>query len=378
MKKIPFFSLFLLIFSFLVVFFNAPTHAEIEGYEFSVKCEIYSPLNSDYIASENFNQQTNTLTCDYADIETNGNILFSINNYNSQHQEGQFSYIWKTTSGDTISSSNELIIYKNLLSNNPNAPIIKHGETRYVLTVKETQTGNTKDIVVRLVITDTTSSVKMQTVSTEIPAHVTDTNANITFQATIPTLQKNNIVWYLKAPNQTTFKPISNGNTYIFAPSETINFKNGYGVYKIMAIGTTANQTYYSKTYLINGEAQVITIGEGIYNIKVNKVTNTKTSIQAFKYSINNPENMITDNICWYVNGIKIANGESFVYEPTTTDEYKVVAKYNGQQLASVIEVPEPTNTYVLFIIIGVGVLILTIILISSIKISNKKRDVVW
>ena len=379
MKKIVFFSIFLLILSFSVTLIGNNAYAEISDYSFTISCLEQTSQNSGYVSTSNFNSQTNTYWAEYSTFLKGASVFFTVSETSGEtNNSNYFSYQWASSSGTILSTTKELILYRDFSIQEPDRPLLKVGETKFILQITNQTNQETKETVLTVAISDNNSSLAMQTNSSNIPSSINSSSEEINFYATIPTTATTKISWYIKSPNSSSFSKVSSQSNFCFAPNNYINQASGYGSYKVMAIGKTSQKTYYSNVYTINAKPEVLTFGAGIYSIKYKKITNSKTNIEAFEYTINNTNNMISEYLCWYVNGTKICNGFSLKYEPTTTDEFKVVARYNGQEVASRVETPKPTDTYILYIILGASVIVLVTILVLSIKITNRKRDVVW
>lgn len=394
MKKITILSIFLLIFSFSILIFPKESHAEINVSDVNIDCS-YSTMGTTYASAGNlFNTQNNTFTADYSLFESLGSIRFVA----TTNLEGEtFSYEWSVAStGDVIKTNNQLDLYKYIEINDASGtikPLITVGTTRYVLKITNTSSGQYLQLPIVINITDSSNTLKILTNNTSISptTNYTPNSNNFYFFATLPTSAQHKVLWYLKTPNSSSFENVSTGINYTFDCSTTINGSNGFGQYKIMAIATlNSKPPYYSNIFTINTAPEELVAPAETFSIKGTKVKNTQAGIEAFKYELSsnsvNINSLNFNNIHWYINGIKTAQGISFIYEPTTTDTYKVSVKYdNGtasltsiDPLATIEQTPKSTNTYLLYIGIASAIAILGIILFVSIKISNKKRDVVW
>lgn len=399
MKKMGIFVAFLLVLAGFVCLTPKNAFAEIEGYNISISCNVANSLEGTPLPAEGFTASNNTLKMDYSYFINGGMIYFSavVEETEQQTEVSSTLYSWKQ--GDKlITESKDLVLYSEFLSANLNRPLIEIGTTRYTLTVKHivhAEGGDitqTQDVGIIVVITDEQNLIDMHhTTSSPIPSTVNIATSPIKFYAKIPTTNQTSYSWLLKTPTNTNYQIVSQENSFTFTPSEIIT-NNGFGEYKIMVIGETTlvkDKKFYSPIYVINATPETIIAPDnnGTYNIKSKDVKNSYAQIEAFEYSItankqNDLNNIEWDKLFWYVNGIKVAQGKSFIYEPTTTDQYKVEAKYSTTTGLSVIasysEKPEPTGMYILYISIAVGIVVVGIILYISIKISNKKRDVVW
>ena len=389
MKKITIFSIFLLILSFSAILFPEQTYAKIDNYTISINCQVQNFSSNEYT----FN--ANKFVADYSIIKEDGFISFTasaINNIEGE-QKDVIEYQWLNSERKVISDNQNLKLYKSLSQLDLDRQIIKTNftnkqtsrESIYVLVVVN-KTKNQKDeIPVTVSITDTNNELKMQTLSSDIPEKVYSHSEDIDFYAIMPTVATNEISWFVKQPGSTSYELKATGNMFTFSPTKMIDPNVADGEYKIVALCKTTSKTYYSKVHTIN--ASTLTFenpGLGAISILNAKVQNSRAKIEAFRYSLSNTENMNYSNIYWYVNGVRVASGASFVYEPITTEKYKVTVKYNDpiKGLSDILdshdETPENTDTYILILAVIGAVIVLSGILAASIIVTNKKRDVVW
>lgn len=384
MKKMHFFAIFLLIATIFTFCPKQIAYGELNGYTINVFAQFATGSSGNYSDCENFNAVTNTLLEDYSTFGTNGSLIFTGQAVANGKANSTLAYEWKTPSGAVLTNSSSLILYKN--AENPEQPLIMIGETKYVLTITNTQDNSFSQIVVTTKITDTSSTCQLLTYTPTIPAEVNSLSDNLSFSAKLPIVNGTTINWYLKTPNSSSFNIVkSNVENYVFTTSSIINNANGFGTYKLMAIAYNKNtkNSYYSKTIEINGVETAKTIVQADYTINVKKVDNTKANIEAFYYTLSNSTNLNEQNIFWYINSTRMHSGSSFTYEPLNTDAYKIIVKYQKAdgtliELSNLKQEPATTGTYILIIYIGVAVVILSTILAISIIITNKKRDVVW
>ena len=390
MKKIAIFSVFLLILSFSVLIFPNSTYAKIDNYTISITCDVQGALSDSYTFS------ANKFTADYSIFADNGSITFTASAVSNLEnpEDDQIEYQWLNSDKKVISESENLILYKSISALNLDGQIIQtdyrttqsNYQSVYVLVVLN-KTKNQKDeILVSVSISDENKLLEMQSLSSNIPATVYNQSEDISFYAIVPTLANNEVNWFIKYPNSTSFELMASGNKCVFSPSALINPKIGYGEFKVIAICKTSSKTFYSKTYTINSQPSAFVYdGPGSIAILNTKIENSKAKIEAFVYSLSKTTNMDYSNIYWYINGESVAVGDSFVYEPTSTDKYKVSVKYkdpNTGVLSEILdshdEAPQTTDTHILILAILACVAVLSGILAISIVVTNKKRDVVW
>jgi len=385
MKKLHFFAIFLLIATVFTFCPKQIAYGELSGYTINIFAKVATSQSGNYTDSENFNAVTNTLSDDYSSFGTDGSIIFTGQAVaTGEENSSTLAYEWKTSSGEVLTNSSSLILYKK--AQTQEQPLIMIGETKYVLTITNSQDSSYSQIVVTTKITDTSSTCQLLTYTPTIPAEVNSLSDNLSFSAKLPIVNGTTINWYLKTPNSSSFNIVkSNVENYVFTTSSIINNANGFGTYKLMAIAYNKNtkNSYYSKTIEINGVETAKTIVQSDYTINVKKVDNTKANIEAFYYTLSNSTNLNEQNIFWYINSTRMHSGSSFTYEPLNTDAYKIIVKYQKAdgtliELSNLKQEPATTGTYILIIYIGVAVVILSTILAISIIITNKKRDVVW
>lgn len=385
MKKIVFFCLFLLSFAILMPIFPQHAAADISGYSINFTAKSYNSNTGEYLDAEGFNPATSVFAADYSDIANAGSITFIGKEVaiGEEATSKTFTYKWQSASGQIMSNSSNLTLYKT--ATEYDTPLIAVGETRYKLTITD-ESNNILEKAISVRITDTYNSCSLCTFDPIIPAEINSSSTPLVFGAKLPIVNGTSINWYLKTSKSTNYVLMAaNKEQFVLDPSSTINNQNGFGTYQIIAIAYNKNtkQYYYSKTYSLNTIERSTSIDQSQFKIVSNVVNNTKAKIEAFSYSIENSENLNVENIIWYLNDIRVGTGETFTYEPTTTDAYKISAKYKKSdnaivEIGTLREVPGATGTLELILWILAGVAVLSAIFAASIIITNKKRDVVW
>lgn len=392
MKKIHILGLFLLIFSFFAVFFPNTTHAEIEGYNAKVECLVSAIEADDPTETSSYNAATRTLTMDYSEFLNGGIIKLTASLVSEQENENLDAvvspiYCW-TIDKVIVSQSNTLEFVSNYNIDNIAKQQIRIGSTRVLLTISDaTSTGQTTtDVTIN--ITDNNSKLSMKIANSEYPNALDNEVTDLHFFANIPTTSKLvSYTWQLKTPKGTTYLTASTTYSYTFSRMAMLG-SYGYGEYKLIAIGRDekTDTTYYSKIFSLNIiPNSKLEITPETHQLVIQQVENSLTNIEAFKYTLTSADNLIPENIYWYINGYKVATGLTFIYEPTTRAEYKLAVKYlaneNGVPLELVEQLkvnPKTTGMEYMYITIGTVVAVLSVILFISIKVSNKKRDVIW
>lgn len=199
----------------------------------------------------------------------------------------------------------------------------------------------------------------------------------------------NGFLWHLKTPNSTAYKKIYtvNKNNATGNVLENVNTyfssENGFGEYKLFASAKTSAMVITSNVITFEVKAGELDLKNmSKYSITKQVVNNSKAEVEAFSFLLNNAKNDWLDygKIVWYVNGEKTAVGESFVYQPETTESFKLEVKYetSNTSIAEITIKPNSTGTIKLLLIIAGVVVVLSGIFAISVKALNKKRDVVW
>lgn len=386
MKKYTIFCLFLLTLCVMPYIFQNDVYAELTGYTINITSQIANDDSGQYIDTDKFNSATNTFTADYSDFIETGSISFVGSAVASEETTvvPAFTYEWKNSAGDVLTNSANLVLYKNASTTAQSLILI--GETKYVFTITNTTDNSSEQKVITVKITDSNNACDLHMFLPTVPAEVTNASSELKFSAKLPIVNGSAINWYLKTPNGTAYNLVqSNSEEYLFRPSAVVNNKNGFGTYKVMAIGYNKNTKsyYYSTDYEIIGTEATKNLVTSDYTIAVRVIDNTRANIEAYEYSLTNSSNLNCENIVWYINNIKYATGSTFIYEPSDTDAYKVVAKYKRTdgtitEIATHRQEPNATGTEQLIIYIVVAVAILSAIFAVSIIVTNKKRDVVW
>lgn len=385
MKKIVFFCLFLLTIAISIPAMPQKASADIAGYSISFSAKIYNDSTGQYLDASGFNSATSVFTADYSDFLGNSSITFTGKEVPSDQNPSSktFVYKWQSATGKVVSHSANLTLYKT--SNWFDTQLISFGETRYKLTITDEQ-GNTLEKAISVRITDNLNACKLFTYDPIIPAEVNSLSEPLEFSAKLPIVNGTSINWYVKKPNSANYiLAETNKEQFVFDPAVMVNNQNGFGEYQVLAIAQNKNtkKYYYSKTYFINAVEKATSINQEEYKIISKVINNTKAKIEAFKYSIQNSENLNVENIYWYLNDVRVATGETFTYEPTTTDVYKIIAKYKKSDNAIVEigthrETPNATGTLELILVLLACGVVLSAIFATSIIVTNKKRDVIW
>ena len=393
MKKTTFFCIFLLIFSLSILIFPPAASAEDLSDTGNIYCQVYETSANNYVNTSYFDSSTNTFSADYSLFSNSGlqRIKFYVNKSEIEEQNPSsiIQYRWESPSGEVLGYTNEIVLYRDLNEAKNLNLLVQAGNSRVSLIVTINNIPTQYDI--NLLISDTSNTVSLQTYcSGNLNGTIYKNSPEITFNAIIPTTTTSNISWYIKTPQETKYNFVTNASTYTFKPSEVLNKYNGYGTYNVMAIGTLGQKTFYSQIYTINSKQNSLVLGPGHVTIKSTETQNTMASVQAFTYSLSSSTIVVEDldfnNIYWYINNVKVATGETYTYEPTTTDKFSVSVKYydgvtplsSTQVIAKIEQSPRNTGTYIYILAIVGIVAILSGILTISIIISNKKRDVVW
>lgn len=386
MKKYAIFCLFSLILCVSPFILQNKVYAELVGYTINISSQIANDNSGQYVDTDKFNSATNTFTADYSYFIETGSISFIGSATASEETTTQpsFTYEWKNSAGDLLTNSSNLVLYKNATTTAQSLILI--GETKYVFTIKNTADNSSEQKVITVKITDSSNTCDLHMFIPTIPAEVSNASSELKFSAKLPIVNGSVVNWYLKTPNGSAYNLVqANSEEYSFLPSELVNNKNGFGTYKIMAIGYNKNTKtyYYSTDYEITGTEATKNLVTSDYTIAVRVIDNTRANVEAYEYSLTNSSNLNCENIVWYINNIKYATGGTFIYEPSDTDAYKVVAKYKKTdgtitEIATHRQEPNATGTEQLIIYIAVAVAVLSAIFATSIIITNKKRDVVW
>lgn len=282
-----------------------------------------------------------------------------------------------------LSNEKSLTLYKST-QNTDNLLLV--GNTIYTFTV--TSEEHTSEVRVQISVTDNDNSMDLIfSRDNESVTTVTKASPSITFKSILPTAKSHTINFYLKVPNQSEYSIVSeNTSTYTFDPSKVLNNENGFGNYCVMAVATekissSETKTYYSDVVLFSYTEALPDFTP--IKIKSEIVKNTKARVEANKFTLEDADALNTNFIQWYVGDTLQCVGKSFIYEPKSTDLYRVTAKYATSEsllieIDSVRIQPNPTGTDILILYIAGIVVAISIVFGISIYIFNKKRDVVW
>lgn len=385
MKKSIIFYLFLLTICTFFIAVPKVANAEMDASAIIITAKISTAYGEDYIDGGEFNAETSTFSADMEVFGKSGCILLSA----SVKDFGNYTYQWKDASGRVVSNASDLNINKQISTANINKSPIMVGDSTYTITIINSETGESslKNVLIRITDRNMITSIQSHAIG-NFDNPLTISSDPITFFAKLPIINGIETTWYIKTPNSTSYRPICNEEKFIFEPSQILSSENGYGDYKLFAVAlnTATSQKHYSQTYTVKTVAPKISQNVAGYSITSKVVDNSRANIEGFKYTLNTTANLDAKNIYWYVSVndvmVKTSTGDVFVYEPTTTTSFKVEAKYKTAEglitLASHKESPQVTGTHILIISVLVGVAILSVILTISIKVTNKKRDVVW
>ena len=318
----------------------------------------------------------NVLSVDYASLDDDFKVTFVTNAISGAAQ-------WKKNDvAMEYQNEYQLTLYK---TTSNKLQLILVGETRYSFVLIEDGEEQSIDIIVR--ITDETDARKIIFNTTLNPQQISNNTPTIYFTALLPSTKSHTITYYVKTPNANEYRALqSSSNVYEFNPSKFINSKNGYGLYSFMAmsvetLSSIKTKIHYSQTF--NYTASVDTIDVERITISSEIVQNTRARVEACKFTLNNANNIDYNLVHWYIGEKLYCVGSSFVYEPVSTDAYRVVAKYATSsdiltELDSLRIEPQTTGTNLLILYVGIGVAVISLFFAISIIITNKRRDIAW
>ncbi len=404
MKKFAFFCCFLLIFGSFTIFnlnknnVHAETTNPLEGFDIVFNVENLTP-DSDPIVLAN-----NTASFNYSDVDSGSAIKISASlTQPAELQDSVAANFTWTQSEKTISQNNHITLYKTITNKNQ-IPIVV-GSTTYNVTA--TFTIASEPLTLNKTIKITASAPANNTGATVQVFYETENNqptitkSSSTFKlyAIYPLNTTQTISWMYKSPNSAKYvfigEPQENKgslSTTAINPATLISEELGLGTYSFVACVKVGGTYYYSEPINITASQDISIVGSSVFKeneicIIKSKATNSVAHIQATKFSIKNADKINADNIVWYVSvneeqPIRVARGSSFIYEPTSTNSYRVAAKYIEENTITTIDTlvvsPKATNTWVVFVVIGASIAVLSGILVFTIVKLNKKRDVVW
>jgi len=214
----------------------------------------------------------------------------------------------------------------------------------------------------------------------------------------------NNTKVFMLQPNSTAYKPLPinyDETTKIFTFSITPDFftkqNNPTGLYKIYATTKLNNYTFNSNVTTFNfygDESTFLNEQKNYCSIQKKIVKNTKSTMQAFEFTLKQPMQVLDQSkIIWVINDKEVVGtGTSIVYEPTNNKTFTISAKYSItsfnpetyetnnylQDVQSLIIQPQSTSLPILIGVVGVIALALILTSVVLSKVLNKKRDVVW
>lgn len=379
MKKINIFLLLLSIFSFCLIFVET-NKVKAEG-TYTIK------ITTDAIGTDNSNIDEYYFEANYS---ANSSIVFTANLYDGLNKiDNSFTYEWKDVSTNVVVCTSGVFELNKLYSTDTKN-LLSIDEKTYKLTVKGNSIDQSVDFKVNI-IDDVNGQIILTNVSRPLEVNVDGSykisNKVSTFQlkAVLSKAKVDcTINWYLKTPNSSTFNLYAQDNSSCtITPSELIGSDNGFGLYKFYACAQTSSVLYTSKMIYFEATAGELNSNLNVYTITQKTINNTKSDLEAYTYTLEHAKDDCLDfnKIIWFVNGKKLGTGESFSYEPTTTATYVVTAQYQGAnlvELSSIETTPRSTGALKLALYILGGVAIISIIFAISVKVINKKRDVVW
>ena len=382
MKKINIFLLILLIFSCFIVFNNKNTFAE-NNYTIKISTNAIHNTEQTNLAEGKFE----------ADYTSNNIISFVAKAYDGEQEllGLDLNYTWYDITNEEnpimLSTTDTLTLDKTYTTSGTH--IIYVGEKSYQVKVSG---PNISDFSFNLTvnITDTTNQIIITSLNKPLGVNqygeyiIAKNTEYFEINALIATKSKvdTTINWFLKTPNSSSFVLIAEGPTCPLSPNNIISSANGYGTYKIYAGAQTSSVFYSSKMITFKATASNLNQSQ-TYNISSKTIDNSKAEVEAFVFTLSNAsmEGIDFSKIIWYINNQKFASGESFTYEPTSNETFIVEAKYQGASLtplALLETTPKSTGTLKLILIIAGVVAILTTIFGISVKVLNKRRDVIW
>jgi len=384
MKKIKIFLLIFFAFSIFICFPN--TKAKADG-TYNIK------ISTDAIYSDETDLANYTFVANYEDNEYitfiatlyEGEIESSISNLNYEWSEITSS---QDENGIVVSSSKNFVLDK-IYNNDQQADLnlMKVGEKKYRVKI----TGDAVNCLVELSvrIDDSTGQIISTKLSRPLPTNtngeyvLSNKSSYLTISAILckPSVD-HTINWYYKTPNSCSFDLYKENGDCNINPTDLITSNNGFGNYYFYASAQTSSVLYTSKMIVFNTTAGEVNDTLN-YSITKSVIANTKANVEAYTFKLENAaaDGLDFNKILWYVNDQKVGKGETFSYEPTDTRPFIVKAQYQGAnliELAQMSTTPKSTGTLTMILYIVGAVVILSVIFAISLKIQNKKRDVVW
>lgn len=320
----------------------------------------------------------NVLSIDYADMDDNFKVTFRTNATSGAAQ-------WKK---DNVALSFQNEYELSLFKTTSNAEqLLLVGDSKYTFLLSNG--ADTMSVDVNVKITDKTSIRKLLFFSTLSIEEITHNSPAITLKALLPTTKPYTVTYFIKTPNSNEYIPqeSTTANTFVFTPSTMINSNNGYGTYGFMAsaVENVSNRdTLLHHSNAISYKAKLDSIDIADVTIEYTVIENTRARVEAGKFILAGIDDLDISLIQWYVgDNILCGVGAEFIYEPTNTDPYRVIAKYatSDQALTKLAEIkiePQTTGTSLLILYVAGGIAIISIFFTISIIITNKRRDVAW
>lgn len=379
MKKLHFFIIFAVIFSFSFVFFNFNT-VKADG-EYSIK------ITTDAVCTKDTNLDLNYFNIGYSQ---NNIIKFSAKVFegNTELDANDLTYNWYVFNTETVVCSNPVFTLKKDFSENLQE-IIMLGEKKYTLKVSGTNFNKNVDFSID-VIDDSSHEIILTKLNRSLETNdqgayvVTNKTSKFTIQALLAKSKVDcTINWYLKTPNSSTYDLMVINGDFVVDPSKIITSENGFGTYKIYASAQSSSVLFTSKIIYLEAVAGELSTDLAKYTINKTVIKNSKTELEAFTFSLNNAteDGLDYNRIVWFLNSKKVAIGQNFSYEPTTSEAFVVSVQYQNANLVFLDETqttPRTTGTLKFVLYISGVVALLSIIFAISVRRLNKKRDVVW
>lgn len=379
MKKLQFFIIFAIFLSFSFVFFNVKTVKADGNYTIKITtdaiCTSETELDLNYF---NIGYSQNNIINFSAEIFEDGTKLNS----------SDLTYKWYIYNTDTIICTNQVFTLKKEFSENLNN-VIMLGERKYTLNISGTNFN--KDVHFSIdIVDDSSHEIILTKLSRPLETNdqgayvVTNKTSKFTIQALLSKAKVDcTINWYLKTPNSSTYDMVVINGDFVVDPSKIITSENGFGTYKIYASAQSSSTLYTSKTIYLEAVAGELSTDLSKYTINKTIIKNSKSELEAFKFTLDNADKDGLDynRIVWFLNNKKVAIGQNFSYEPTTSETFVVSVQYQNANLVFLDETqttPHTTGTLKFVLYIAGAVIVLSAIFAISVKRLNKKRDVVW
>lgn len=324
-----------------------------------------------------------------AGYSQNSNLTFCAELYDGENlfDENELTYKWIDKLTEAVLSEDKCLVLNKVYSTSNNVVMIGENTYRVIISGPAIE----KDVELTISILD---DVNHEIILTNIdrPLEINSDGAyilsNKSQKFTINALLSMSKVdctinWFIKKPNSSTFDLLFENGDCEINPAKLINSANGFGLYKIYASAQSSSVLFTSKMIYFEGIAGELNQNLSVYNILKRVINNTKSELEAFTFTLENAleDGLDSNKILWYINDVKLGKGESFSYEPTTSETFVVSVQYQGANLVKLCEMkttPKTTGALKLVLYIFGGVLVLSLIFGISVKTLNKKRDVVW